>query len=193
VHESLYCPWMGSRYPPNKMMDELWIWTSHCGKEKSCHCRNQSWLSSPQTVCVMAKLSVIVKYNILNKLFFMTAHFHSQKGGSWHNAVPHVCILGSVGWHVNRVFKLYWVSEKGNAEACWSGSDWFISERGKFLALDLGGTNFRVLIITLGEKHFDMKSKIYAIPQSIMLGTGTQVSEQSLNSWHLVPPNCSLK
>jgi hexokinase len=45
------------------------------------------------------------------------------------------------------------------------------------LALDLGGTNFRVLIITLGEKHFDMKSKIYAIPQSIMLGTGTQVSK----------------
>ena len=53
----------------------------------------------------------------------------------------------------------------------------FISERGKFLALDLGGTNFRVLLILLGEnKHFDMKSKIYAIPQSIMLGSGTQVS-----------------
>lgn len=50
------------------------------------------------------------------------------------------------------------------------------TERGKFLALDLGGTNFRVLIITLGEKHvFDMKSKIYAIPQSIMLGSGTQL------------------
>lgn len=49
------------------------------------------------------------------------------------------------------------------------------TERGKFLALDLGGTNFRVLIITLGEKHFDMKSKIYAIPQSIMIGTGEQL------------------
>jgi hexokinase len=45
------------------------------------------------------------------------------------------------------------------------------------LALDLGGTNFRVLIINLGEKPNDMKSKIYAIPQSIMLGTGTQVSK----------------
>ncbi|XP_026319326.1 hexokinase type 2 isoform X2 [Hyposmocoma kahamanoa] len=45
-------------------------------------------------------------------------------------------------------------------------------ERGKFLALDLGGTNFRVLIITLGESHFDMQSKIYAIPQTIMTGTG---------------------
>jgi len=50
------------------------------------------------------------------------------------------------------------------------------TERGKFLALDLGGTNFRVLLIVLAEnKHFDMKSKIYAIPQSIMLGSGTQL------------------
>ncbi|XP_077287560.1 hexokinase A isoform X2 [Arctopsyche grandis] len=48
-------------------------------------------------------------------------------------------------------------------------------ERGKFLALDLGGTNFRVLIITLAENHFDMQSKIYAIPQSIMVGSGTSL------------------
>lgn len=48
----------------------------------------------------------------------------------------------------------------------------FVPERGKFLALDLGGTNFRVLIINLGENHFDMQSKIYAIPQHIMTGTG---------------------
>lgn len=48
-------------------------------------------------------------------------------------------------------------------------------EKGKFLALDLGGTNFRVLIIHLGEKHFDMQSKIYAIPESIMLGSGTDL------------------
>lgn len=48
----------------------------------------------------------------------------------------------------------------------------FVSERGKFLALDLGGTNFRVLIINLGENHFDMQSKIYAIPKHIMTGTG---------------------
>lgn len=45
-------------------------------------------------------------------------------------------------------------------------------ERGKFLALDLGGTNFRVLIINLDENHFDMQSKIYEIPASIMVGTG---------------------
>lgn len=50
-----------------------------------------------------------------------------------------------------------------------------LSEKGNFLALDLGGTNFRVLLITLDGQNFDMKSKIYAIPQSLMLGTGTQL------------------
>lgn len=49
-------------------------------------------------------------------------------------------------------------------------------ERGKFLALDLGGTNFRVLLIHLkGENDFEMTSKIYAIPQLIMLGSGMQL------------------
>ncbi|XP_034952327.1 hexokinase type 2 isoform X2 [Chelonus insularis] len=49
------------------------------------------------------------------------------------------------------------------------------TEKGNFLALDLGGTNFRVLLITLDGENFDMKSKIYAIPQSLMLGSGTQL------------------
>ncbi|GLV44227.1 Hexokinase A [Carabus blaptoides fortunei] len=48
-------------------------------------------------------------------------------------------------------------------------------ERGKFLALDLGGTNFRVLLIELDRHLFDMKSKIYAIPKNIMLGSGEQL------------------
>lgn len=49
-------------------------------------------------------------------------------------------------------------------------------EKGKFLALDLGGTNFRVLLIHLkGDGEFEMQSKIYAIPQSIMIGSGTQL------------------
>ncbi|XP_063697248.1 hexokinase type 2-like [Culicoides brevitarsis] len=50
------------------------------------------------------------------------------------------------------------------------------SERGKFLALDLGGTNFRVLMVDLkGEEDFEMESQIYSIPQSLMLGSGTQL------------------
>lgn len=40
----------------------------------------------------------------------------------------------------------------------------------------MGGTNFRVLLIHLkGENEFEMQSKIYAIPQLIMLGSGEQL------------------
>lgn len=46
------------------------------------------------------------------------------------------------------------------------------------MALDLGGTNFRVLLIHLkGENDFEMQSKIYAIPLNIMLGSGIQLFE----------------
>lgn len=49
------------------------------------------------------------------------------------------------------------------------------TEHGKFLALDLGGTNFRVLLIELDGPQFEMDNEIYAIPQEIMLGTGQQL------------------
>jgi len=49
------------------------------------------------------------------------------------------------------------------------------SENGEFLALDLGGTNFRVLLVRLNGTEVDMQSKTYLIPQKIMLGTGTQL------------------
>lgn len=46
-------------------------------------------------------------------------------------------------------------------------------EVGKFLALDLGGTNFRVLLIHLnGEQEYAFESEIYVIPESLMIGTG---------------------
>ena len=46
-------------------------------------------------------------------------------------------------------------------------------ETGKFLALDLGGTNFRVLCVDIGEnKQFSMDSKVFAIPRKIMTGSG---------------------
>jgi hexokinase len=48
-------------------------------------------------------------------------------------------------------------------------------ECGKFLALDLGGTNFRVLLIELNGDNtskFKMVSEIFAVPQHIMLGPG---------------------
>lgn len=56
------------------------------------------------------------------------------------------------------------------------------SERGKFLALDLGGTNFRVLIIHLkGENDVEMQSKIYAVPPKIMIGKGDELFDHIAN------------
>lgn len=50
------------------------------------------------------------------------------------------------------------------------------TETGKVLALDLGGTNFRVLLVTLKpQSRVDLQSKIFVIPQSIMLGPGVNV------------------
>ena len=47
-------------------------------------------------------------------------------------------------------------------------------EKGKFLALDLGGTNFRVLLIHLtgNKKDFELTSRIFAIPHALMVGHG---------------------
>ena len=50
-----------------------------------------------------------------------------------------------------------------------------LTETGEFLALDLGGTNFRVLLVTLRGQEVKMDSKIFLIPQHIMLGSGVQV------------------
>ncbi|XP_040908439.1 hexokinase-4-like [Toxotes jaculatrix] len=52
------------------------------------------------------------------------------------------------------------------------------TEKGDFLALDLGGTNFRVLHVRVVEEEqrvLKMDSQICAIPQEIMLGTGEQL------------------
>ncbi|CAL8092318.1 unnamed protein product [Orchesella dallaii] len=50
-------------------------------------------------------------------------------------------------------------------------------EAGKFLALDLGGTNFRILLIELTEEAIETKivSKIFAIPNDIMVGPGSEL------------------
>ncbi|KAK1333740.1 hypothetical protein QTO34_006127 [Cnephaeus nilssonii] len=53
------------------------------------------------------------------------------------------------------------------------------TEHGDFLALDLGGTNFRVLLVKIrsGKKRtVEMHNKIYAIPVEIMQGTGEETS-----------------
>nr|XP_046267760.1 hexokinase-2-like [Scatophagus argus]XP_046267761.1 hexokinase-2-like [Scatophagus argus] len=52
------------------------------------------------------------------------------------------------------------------------------TEKGDFLALDLGGTNFRVLHVRVVEEEqmvLKMDSQICAIPQEMMLGPGEQL------------------
>ncbi|MFT7805664.1 hexokinase-1 [Arapaima gigas] len=52
------------------------------------------------------------------------------------------------------------------------------TENGDFLALDLGGTNFRVLLVKIRSgkrRSVEMHNKIYAIPLEIMQGTGEEL------------------
>ncbi|XP_053444611.1 hexokinase-2 isoform X2 [Nycticebus coucang] len=52
------------------------------------------------------------------------------------------------------------------------------TEHGEFLALDLGGTNFRVLWVKVtdnGLQKVEIENQIYAIPEDIMRGSGTQL------------------
>uniref|UniRef100_A0A8C7G6I5 Hexokinase-2 n=1 Tax=Oncorhynchus kisutch TaxID=8019 RepID=A0A8C7G6I5_ONCKI len=54
------------------------------------------------------------------------------------------------------------------------------TENGDFLALDLGGTNFRVLLVKIrsGKRRtVEMHNKIYAIPIEVMQGTGEEVQQ----------------
>ncbi|KAM9860559.1 hexokinase HKDC1-like [Aulostomus maculatus] len=48
------------------------------------------------------------------------------------------------------------------------------SEHGKYLALDLGGTSFRVLLVNF-KKSVQVYHKIYTVPMEIMQGTGEEL------------------
>lgn len=50
------------------------------------------------------------------------------------------------------------------------------NERGKYLALDLGGTNFRVLLVNLiSETETDMQSKSYTMAKSLITAPGKEL------------------
>lgn len=54
------------------------------------------------------------------------------------------------------------------------------TETGQIMALDLGGTNFRVILVNLlPHAKVELTSKNFVIPQSIMLGEGGNVSDTS--------------
>lgn len=53
-----------------------------------------------------------------------------------------------------------------------------VQEHGNYLALDLGGTNFRVLLVKFKkglQQNTRLYHKIYTIPLEIMQGTGEDV------------------
>ncbi|EHB11358.1 Hexokinase-3 [Heterocephalus glaber] len=49
------------------------------------------------------------------------------------------------------------------------------SERGDFLALDLGGTNFRVLLVRVAEGGVQIVNQVYSIPECVAQGSGQQL------------------
>ncbi|KAM5217240.1 hexokinase-3 isoform 3-T3 [Hipposideros larvatus] len=49
------------------------------------------------------------------------------------------------------------------------------SERGDFLALDLGGTNFRVLLVHVATAGVQLTSQVYSIPECVAQGSGQQL------------------
>ncbi|KAI0989923.1 hypothetical protein GJ496_005054 [Pomphorhynchus laevis] len=60
------------------------------------------------------------------------------------------------------------------------------NERGEVLALDLGGTNFRILRVTLignGEKPV-VSGNVFVVPRSIMLGHGEDLFDHLAESLH---------
>ncbi|NWI03545.1 HXK3 protein, partial [Tichodroma muraria] len=66
----------------------------------------------------------------------------------------------------------HWEWDVEEAMALLIAMCWLPTERGDFLALDLGGTNFRVLVVHVTEEGISMASEIYVIPAAIMQGTG---------------------
>lgn len=56
------------------------------------------------------------------------------------------------------------------------------NEEGNYLALDLGGSNFRILNLELGlNKHFKMDQKTYACSKELMTGSGTELFDYIAN------------
>lgn len=56
-------------------------------------------------------------------------------------------------------------------------------EVGDFLALDLGGTNFRVMLVVVGEDEergwkIETKHRMYSIPEDAMTGTAEMVNQK---------------
>jgi len=59
------------------------------------------------------------------------------------------------------------------------------NEQGNYLALDLGGSNFRILSVELGiNKYFKMNQRTYACSKELMTGSGTKLFDYIANCLH---------
>lgn len=64
-----------------------------------------------------------------------------------------------------------------------------VTEVGDFLALDLGGTNFRVMLVKVGEDEertfkVETKHQMYSIPEDAMTGTAKMVINHEKKQKH---------
>lgn len=57
-------------------------------------------------------------------------------------------------------------------------------EEGRFLALDLGGTNFRVIVVELEGSQFHMDNEVYSLSQELMHGPGEQLFDYIATCLH---------
>lgn len=57
-------------------------------------------------------------------------------------------------------------------------------EEGKFLALDLGGTNFRVILVEVDGAQFHMDNETYSLSQDLMHGPGSQLFDYIADCLH---------
>lgn len=61
-----------------------------------------------------------------------------------------------------------------------------LTEKGDFIALDLGGSNFRILRVKVTQdkkQPVQMESQVYETPDDIIHGSGTQVNTNTVQSW----------
>ncbi|EPY83756.1 hypothetical protein CB1_000533039 [Camelus ferus] len=69
------------------------------------------------------------------------------------------------------------------------------SEKGDFIALDLGGSSFRILRVQVNHEqnqNVHMESEIYDTPESIMHGSGSQLAEARGQAWKGLSTHCTL-
>lgn len=65
------------------------------------------------------------------------------------------------------------------------------AEKGQFLALDLGGSKFKVLQVKVREGMgirrggVEMEEKTYPIPKELLIGRGTEVGKRGGGTGHM--------